>query len=95
MPKVHALRALWRRLHHGLTSSLALRSGTPAQRQAIGRLFVEADVILRQEPRTEPNRTKKSPAPASTLSASWIRQELYQTDTFFAQAYPRIMTKET
>ncbi len=58
-----------------------------AQRQATGRPPLGADVILRQEPRTEPNRTKKSPAPRFHAVRKWIRQELYQTYTLFAQAY--------
>lgn len=58
-----------------------------AQRQTTGRPPVGADVILRQEPRTEPNRTKKSPAPRFHAIRKWIRQELYQTYTLFAQAY--------
>jgi hypothetical protein len=58
-----------------------------AQRQATGRPPLGADVILRQEPRTEPNRTKKSPAPRFHAIRKWVRQELYETYILFAQAY--------
>ncbi len=37
--------------------------------------------------RTEPNRTKKSPAPRFHAVRKWIRKELYQTYTLFVQAY--------
>jgi hypothetical protein len=49
------------------------------QREAHGRQFLGADTILRQDPRTEPNRTKKSPAPRFHAVRKWVRKELYQT----------------
>ncbi|HEV2853139.1 MAG TPA: transposase [Thermoanaerobaculia bacterium] len=58
-----------------------------AQRQANGRLPLGADTIQRQDPRTEPNRTKKSPAPRFHAVRKWVRLELYQTYTLFVQAY--------
>ena len=58
-----------------------------AQRQASGRKVLGADAIQRQDPRTEPNRTKKSPAPRFHAIRKWVRQELYQTYTLFVQAY--------
>jgi hypothetical protein len=58
-----------------------------AQREARGRQPLGADAILRQEPRTEPNRTKKSPTPRFHAVRKWVRQELYQTYTLFVQAY--------
>jgi hypothetical protein len=57
------------------------------QREAHGRQFLGADTILRQDPRTEPNRTKKSPAPRFHAVRKWVRKELYQTYTLFVQAY--------
>ena len=61
----------------------------PSWVRLVRRLLRRADVILRQEPRTEPNRTKRSPAPRFHAVRKWIRQELYQTYTLFAQALPR------
>ena len=58
-----------------------------AQREASGRKALGADAIQRQDPRTEPNRTKKSPAPRFHAIRAWVRKELYQTYTLFAQAY--------
>jgi REP element-mobilizing transposase RayT len=58
-----------------------------AQREARCRQPLGAGAILRQEPRTEPNRTKKSPAPRFHAVRKWVRKELYQTYTLFVQAY--------
>ena len=58
-----------------------------AQREASGHKPLGADAILRQDPRTEPNRTKKSPAPRFHAVRKWVRKELYQTYTLFVQAY--------
>jgi len=58
-----------------------------ARREACGRQPLGADAILRQEPRTEPNRTKKSPAPRFHAVRKWVRKELHQTYTLFLQAY--------
>jgi hypothetical protein len=58
-----------------------------AQREANGLKPLGADAILRQDPRTEPNQTKKSPAPRFHAVRKWIRKELYQAYTLFVQAY--------
>src|SRR5215210_4581136 len=73
-------------------SCLRLCPNTAAQNRRIGWHFggrkpLGADVIQRQDPRTEPNRTKKSPAPRFHAIRKWVRQELYQTYTLFVQAY--------
>jgi hypothetical protein len=64
-----------------------IEADTATQREACGRQPLGADAILRQEPRTEPNRTKKSPAPRFHAVRKWVRKELYQTYTLFVQAY--------
>ena len=40
-----------------------IEADAATQREATGRKPLGAEAILRQDPRTEPNRTKKSPAP--------------------------------
>ena len=64
-----------------------IEADAAAQREAAGRKPLGAEAILRQDPRTEPNRTKKSPAPRFHAVRKWVRKELYQTYTLFVQAY--------
>ncbi len=64
-----------------------IEADAAAQREASGRKPLGAEAILRQDPRTEPNRTKKSPAPRFHAVRKWVREELYQTYTLFVQAY--------
>jgi hypothetical protein len=70
-----------------LTALTAAPKDAAVQRETHGRQFLGADTILRQDPRTEPNRTKKSPAPRFHAVRKWVRKELYQTYTLFEQAY--------
>ena len=65
----------------------ARQNEAAAQREATGCNPIVAEAILRQDPRTEPNRTKKSPAPRFHAVRKWVRKELYQTYTLFVQAY--------
>lgn len=58
-----------------------------ALREASGRQPLGADAIQRQDPRTEPNRTKKSPAPRFHAIRKRVRKELYQAYSLFVQAY--------
>jgi hypothetical protein len=60
-----------------------IEADAAAQRKATGRKSLGAEAILRQDPRTEPNRTKKSPAPRFHA----VRKELCQIYTLFVQAY--------
>ena len=46
-----------------------------------------ARAILRQDPKTEPNRTKKSPAPRFHAFSQRIRRELYEAYALFVSAF--------
>jgi hypothetical protein len=56
-----------------------IEADAAAQRGATGHKSLGAEAILRQDPRTEPNRTKKSPAPRFHTIRKWVRKEIYQT----------------
>ena len=58
-----------------------------AQREQTGRKPLGARAILRQDPRTEPNRTKKSPAPRFHAFRKRVRQELYEAYAWFLSAF--------
>jgi REP element-mobilizing transposase RayT len=58
-----------------------------AQREQTGRKSLGVHAILRQDPRTEPNETKKSPAPRFHAFRKRIREELYEAYAWFVSAF--------
>lgn len=58
-----------------------------AQRKRSGQQPLGADAIRRQDPRTEPNRTKKSPAPRFHAFRKAARQELHRLYFEFVAAF--------
>ncbi len=57
------------------------------QRERSGKPPLGADAIRRQDPRTEPNRTKKSPAPRFHAFCKGARQEFYRLYFEFVAAF--------
>ncbi|HTG36180.1 MAG TPA: transposase [Thermoanaerobaculia bacterium] len=58
-----------------------------AQRKRSGKQPLGPDAIRRQDPRTEPNRTKKSPAPRFHAFRKGARQELHRLYFEFVAAF--------
>jgi hypothetical protein len=56
-------------------------------REQTGRPPLGAEAILRQDPKTEPNRTKKSPAPRFHAFSQRVRRELHEAYAFFVSAF--------
>jgi hypothetical protein len=56
-------------------------------REQTGRPPLGAEAILRQHPKTEPNQTKKSPAPRFHAFSQRVRRELYEAYAFFVSAF--------
>jgi hypothetical protein len=58
-----------------------------AERERSGRQPLGAEAIRRQNPATQPNRIKKSPASRFHAFTKRVRKELYQAYSWFAAAF--------
>jgi hypothetical protein len=64
-----------------------IEADAAALREQTGREPLGASAILRQDPKTEPNRTKKSPAPRFHAFSQRVRRELYEAYALFVSAF--------
>jgi REP element-mobilizing transposase RayT len=64
-----------------------IESTASARRETSGKQSLGPDAILRQNPRTEPGRTKKSPAPRFHAFHKEVRQELHRLYFEFVAAF--------
>jgi len=91
MPKSHPLHPgmlAWARFlatHARLVEKIEADAET--LREQTGRPPLGAEAILRQDPKTEPSQTKKSPAPRFHAFSQRVRRELYEAYAFFVSAF--------
>jgi len=64
-----------------------IEADAAALREQTGREPLGARAILRQDPKTEPNRTKKSPAPRFHAFSQRVRRDLYEAYALFVSAF--------
>ena len=64
-----------------------IEADAEALREQTGRPPLGAEAILRQDPKTEPSQTKKSPAPRFHAFSQRVRRELYEAYAFFVSAF--------
>ena len=64
-----------------------IEADAAALREKTGRQPLGAEAILRQHPKTEPNRTKQLPAPRFHAFSQRVRRELYEAYAFFVSAF--------
>jgi putative transposase len=64
-----------------------IEADAAALRKRTGREPLGAKAILRQDPKSEPIRTKKSPAPRFHAFSQRVRRELYEAYAFFVSAF--------
>jgi hypothetical protein len=69
----------------GLVQEIEAAAG--AQRERSGQQPLGPEAIRRQDPKTEPSRTKKSPAPRFHVFLRSMRQELYRLYSEFVAAF--------
>jgi hypothetical protein len=64
-----------------------IEADAAAHRDRSGHPPLGPEAIRRQDPRTEPDRTKKSPAPRFHAFRKWVREELYGLYSEFVMAF--------
>src|SRR5829696_6042387 len=70
-----------------------IEADAAALREQTGREPLGARAILRQDPKTEPNWTKKSPAPRFHAFSQRVRRELYEAYALFVSAFRIVADK--
>ena len=64
-----------------------IEADAAALREQTGREPLGARAILRQDPKTEPDRTKKFPAPRLHAFSQRVRRDLYEAYALFVSAF--------